>query len=161
MVELMILSSALDPKEMRASLRGDDICKLVQKFYSEDFAEYEMTLLHMELQHFDQVRQLPDFISLTTISDLCQWLVKTRKSEIFPLVYKVITLILTLPVSTATTERSFSAMKIVKTALRNKMEDDFLSDCLLINIEKEIVEMFSIDSIIDDFRDMESRRSLF
>lgn len=160
-VELMILSSALDPKEMRASLRGDDICKLVQKFYSEDFAEYEMTLLHMELQHFDQVRQLPDFISLTTISDLCQWLVKTRKSEIFPLVYKVITLILTLPVSTATTERSFSAMKIVKTALRNKMEDDFLSDCLLINIEKEIVEMFSIDSIIDDFRDMESRRSLF
>ncbi|KAL9673987.1 hypothetical protein QQ045_030251 [Rhodiola kirilowii] len=64
-------------------------------------------------------------------------------------------------ISTATTERSFSRMNIVKNALRNKMEDDFLSNCLVINIEKEIAKIFSTDSIIDDFRDMESRRSLF
>ncbi|CAM8877177.1 unnamed protein product [Rhodiola kirilowii] len=41
------------------------------------------------------------------------------------------------------------------------MEDDFLSDCLVVNIEKEIAQTFSTDSIIDDFRDMETRRSLF
>ena len=50
--------------------------------------------------------------------------------------YRVVTLILTLPVSTATTERSFSAMNIVKTTLRNKMKDNFLSDCILVYIEK-------------------------
>ncbi|KAL9663085.1 hypothetical protein QQ045_027922 [Rhodiola kirilowii] len=66
-----------------------------------------------------------------------------------------------LQVSTATAERSFSRMNIVKNALRNKMEDDFLSDCLIVNIEKEIAKMFSTDSIIDDFRDLEARRSLF
>ncbi|KAM6553414.1 hypothetical protein CsatB_014176 [Cannabis sativa] len=160
-VELLILSSALDPREMHTSFRIDDICKLVQKFYPRDFTEYEMVQLRTQFEHFAHVRELPDFAVLETISDLCQWLVKTRKAEIFPIVYKVITLILTLPVSTATTERSFSAMNIVKTTLRNKMEDEFLSDCLLVYIEKEIAKKFSIDSLIDDFRDMQERRSVF
>ncbi|KAM6540555.1 hypothetical protein CsatB_005002 [Cannabis sativa] len=160
-VELLILSSALDPREMRVSLRVDDICKLVQKFYPRDFTEYEMIHLRTQFEHFDHVRNIPDFIVLTTISDLCQWLVKTRKAEVFPLVYRVVTLILTLPVSTNTTERSFSAMNLVKTTLRNKMEDEFLSDCLLVYIEREIAEKFSIDPIIDNFRDMQERRSIF
>ena len=115
----------------------------------------------MQFEHFDHVRQLPDFETLSTISDLCQWMVKTRKSEIFPLVFRVATLVLTLPVSIATTERSFSAMNIVKTTLRNKMEDEFLTDCLLMYIEKQIAKRFSIDSIVDDFRDMQERRSKF
>ncbi|XP_060966733.1 uncharacterized protein LOC133035065 [Cannabis sativa] len=160
-VELLILSSALDPREMHTSFRIDDICKLVQKFYPKDFTEYEMVQLRTQFEHFAHIRELPDFNVLATISDLCQWLVKTRKAEIFPIVYKVITLILTLPVSTATTERSFSAMNIVKTTLRNKMEDEFLSDCLLVYIEREIAKKFSIDSLIDDFRDMQERRSMY
>ncbi|KAM6598682.1 hypothetical protein CsatA_018291 [Cannabis sativa] len=120
-----------------------------------------MVQLRTQFEHFAHIRELPDFNVLATISDLCQWLVKTRKAKIFPIVYKVITLILTLPVSTATTERSFSAMNIVKTTLRNKMEDEFLSDCLLVYIEREIAKKFSIDSLIDDFRDMQERRSVF
>ena len=38
---------------------------------------------------------------------------------------RLIRLVLTLPVSTATMERAFSAMKLLKTRLRNKMKDDF------------------------------------
>ncbi|KAL9688485.1 hypothetical protein QQ045_032906 [Rhodiola kirilowii] len=160
-VELIILSSALNPKEMRTTLRVDYICKLVEKFYPTDFGEDERLSLRMELQHFELVRQLPHFNTSTEISELCKWLMRARKSNMFPLLYKVITLILTLPVSTSTTERSFSRMNIVKNALRNKMEDDFLSDCLVVNIEKEIAQTFSTDSIIDDIGDMETRRSLF
>ena len=95
-----------------------------------------MLQLKVQFEHFEHVRQLSDFKMLSSISDLCQWMVKTRKSEIYPLVYRVVTLILTLPVSTSTTERSFSAMNIVKTTLRNKMKDNFLSDCILVYIEK-------------------------
>jgi hypothetical protein len=63
-----------------------------------------------------------------------------------------------LPVSTATTERAFSAMKLVKTRLRNKMGDEFLRDCLIIYIEKEIAIEFTTDTLIDDFNDMKTRR---
>jgi len=61
--------------------------------------------------------------------------------------------VLTLPVSTATTERAFSAMNIVKTRLRNKIEDEFLMDSLIVYIEREVAATINIDSIIDDFRD--------
>ena len=49
-------------------------------------------------------------------------------------------------------------MKIVKTRLRNQMENDFLANYLIVYIEKEIVERFTIDMIIDDFYSMKERR---
>jgi hypothetical protein len=59
-------------------------------------------------------------------------------------------LLLTLPVSTATTERVFSTMNIIKTRLRNKIEDEFLTDSLKLFIEKEIATTLSTNSIIDE-----------
>ena len=50
----------------------------------------------------------------------------------------MITLVLTLPVSIAITKRAFSAMNIIKNRLRNKIEDDFLMDSMILYIEKEI-----------------------
>ena len=63
----------------------------------------------------------------------------------------MITLVLALPVSIAITKRAFSAMNIIKNRLRNKIEDDFLMDSMILYIEKEIVAKFGTESIIDDF----------
>jgi hypothetical protein len=57
------------------------------------------------------------------------------------------------------TERIFSMMKIVKIRLRNRMEDDFLANYLIVYIEKEITERFTINMIIDDFYFMKERRA--
>ena len=70
----------------------------------------------------------------------------------------MILLVLTLPVSTATKDRTFSTMNIVKSGFCNKMVDDFLMDSLIMYIEKEIAIKFSIDLIIDDFRDLRTCR---
>ena len=111
-----------------------------------------MTLLKAKVDHYEHsvVRHL-DFKKLSSISELCQWLVKTRKSLFYPYIYRLITLVHTLLVSTATTERTFSAMNIIKNRLRNMMEDDFLMDSMILYIEKEIVAKFGTESIIDDF----------
>jgi hypothetical protein len=50
-------------------------------------------------------------------------------------------------------------MKIVKIRLRNQMEDDFLANFLIVYIEKEITERFTINMIIDDFYFMKERRA--
>ena len=62
--------------------------------------------------------------------------------------------VLTLLVSIAITEWAFSAMKVVKTNLRNKIENDFLTNSLMLYIENDIVSTFSLDSIINDFEDL-------
>jgi hypothetical protein len=46
----------------------------------------------------------------------------------FPIVYHLIELAMFSPVTTATVERAFPAMKIIETELRNKMSDGWLND---------------------------------
>ena len=70
-------------------------------------------------------------------------------------------LILVDLVSTIFTERAFSAMKIVKTQFRNKIEDDILRNLLVIYIEREIAEKIIVDTIIDKFSSMKERRVVF
>ena len=67
----------------------------------------------------------------------------------------------TLYVSTATTERAFSAMKLVKTRLRNKMEDDFLANYMITYIEKDIARTFTKDLITNEFDTMKELQVQF
>ncbi|RDY09159.1 hypothetical protein CR513_06511, partial [Mucuna pruriens] len=81
-----------------------------------DFNEQEKINLQFQLQHFIiDAQQESNLMNLSTIQELCTCLAITKK---------LLRLIMTLPVSTTTTERSFSIMKIIKTRLRNKMEVD-------------------------------------
>jgi hypothetical protein len=49
-------------------------------------------------------------------------------------------------------------MKLVKTRLRSRMEDEFLRNCLITYIEKEIAIQFVTDKLIDDFDAIQTRR---
>ncbi|XP_022859153.1 uncharacterized protein LOC111379942 [Olea europaea var. sylvestris] len=127
-LELLSLSAALDPKDSFESFNIDNICKLAEKFYPEDFSQQDIYCLKVELQHYqNDVISEPRF-QVPTLSDLCRELVASRRSESYVVLTKLICLVLTLPVSTATVERAFSAMKHVKTEIRNKMDDGFLAD---------------------------------
>ena len=70
----------------------------------------------------------------------------------YPLVDRLICLILILSMSTATSERAFLAMKVVRTRLPNKIEDRFLVDNLVVHIEREIAKNFTSILILDNFR---------
>ena len=88
-------------------------------------------------------------------------MVRTRKSEYYSLIYRVVKLVLTLPISIATTEQAFSAMNVIKTDLCNKMEDEFLSDTMMLFIERDIAATISMNLIIGDFEDLKRRRVPF
>lgn len=87
-------------------------------------------------------------------------LVDTRKHLSLPLVYKLLKLALILPVATATVERCFSAMKIVKTDRRNRISDEFLNDCLVYYIEKDAFQNVTNETAMKRFQDIKDRRML-
>ncbi|XP_048425028.1 zinc finger MYM-type protein 1-like [Pyrus x bretschneideri] len=89
-----------------------------------------------------------EFPSLRGISDLAKELVKTGRCESYMLVYKLLILALVLPAATASVERAFSAMKIVKTPLRNKMGDQWLSDSMVVYIKRYIFSFIKNEPII-------------
>ena len=58
--------------------------------------------------------------------------------DFFPNVKALMCILTTLPVSTATAERSFYTLKRIKTYLRNSMGDSRLSGLALLSIHREI-----------------------
>ena len=126
-MELLTLSSALNPFDGFRSFKIDDICTFAQKFYAQDFTRNELDALRRQLEHYEYaVIRHSEFQTITSLSKLCQVLAETKKFEHFFLIDKLIRLVLTLPVSTATTERAFSTMNLLKIRLRNKMIMIFL-----------------------------------
>ena len=49
-------------------------------------------------------------------------------------------------------------MKLLKKRLRNRMDDEFLADNMIVYIKKEIAENFTIEMIMDEFYSMKNRR---
>ncbi len=58
-----------------------------------------------------------------------------NECSFFPEVYNLAKILLALPVGTATVERSFSHMKMIKTRLRNRLSDENLTHLKRIAIE--------------------------
>ena len=120
-----------------------------RKFYPEDFTDKGIVTLEYELIHYslDVIHKF----KVSTFVELCQQLTDNRRLKVYIMLTKLIYLILTLPVFTVTTERVFSAMKHVKMTLCNKMDNDFLADCLTFYIEQDFVMYVDVDSIINIF----------
>ncbi|XP_076836806.1 zinc finger MYM-type protein 1 [Brachyhypopomus gauderio] len=72
-------------------------------------------------------------------ADIHQFLLQKELKDSLAQVYTLTCLILTIPVSTASVERSFSALKRIKTFSRNTTGQTRLSDLALISIEKELL----------------------
>lgn len=68
---------------------------------------------------------------------------------------------LTLPVSVATNERSFSKLKIIKNYLRSCMGQERLSNLSILSIEYDYLEHMSFDKIIDEFSLSKCRKVKF
>ena len=67
-------------------------------------------------------------------------------------------LVLTFPVATAIVERSFSAMKYIKNELRNRMGDQWINDCLIVYIERDVACSIDNETIMQLFQNMKTRR---
>lgn len=66
-----------------------------------------------------------------TIDDLK----KVVDAEVYPNLYKLLKVALTIPVSSATCERSFSAMRGIKNWLQNSMGQEKITNLSIIHIE--------------------------
>lgn len=92
-------------------------------------------------------------------SNLETVLCKLAPPVAFPNLLKCVKVALTLPVTSASCERSFSAMKLIKTYLRNKTGDDRLSDLAVMFIHKD--RPIDREKLINTFAERLDRRIQF
>jgi hypothetical protein len=74
-----------------------------------------------------------------------------KQHDSFPnasIAYKIL---LTIPVTVASAERSFSKLKLLKSYLRTTMTQQRLTDLATIALESEVLEKIKYEDIIEDF----------
>nr|CAD39903.2 OSJNBa0065B15.7 [Oryza sativa Japonica Group] len=152
--QLLICSSAFSPRDSFHDFNLENLMSLA-KLYPSDFNSGNLRDLSHQLGlYIADVRDDGRFSNIQTIAELSQIMVETRKHLCYPLVYQLLKLVLVLPVATATVERCFSAMKNVKTYLRNKIGDEYLSDSLICYVEKEEMKKVTNEAVVRRFMKM-------
>jgi hypothetical protein len=155
--QLLVCSAAFSPRDSFRDFNVESLISLA-KLYPDDFSSNNLRDLRDQLNmYIADVREDSEFSNLNSIGELSQKMVQTRKNQYYPLVYRLLKLVLVLPVATATVERCFSAMKLVKTYLSNKIGDDHLSYRLICYVEKELFRKVSNDAVIRRFMNMEGK----
>jgi hypothetical protein len=148
--ELLTCIACLDPRDSFSRFDIDKIARLTE-IYDQYFSIVERSMIRDQLETFIlHVRRVEDFIPCHDFGSFAIKMVETEKHIAFPLVYRLIELALLLPVATASVERAFSAMNIIKTDLRN--------DLILCYIEKEIFRALEYDKIKKTFQSMKFRK---
>ena len=120
----------------------------------------DLNALENELELFYCFKLNNHTINWSNISELCSFFVLNKLHQFFPNVFSLIKLYLSIPVSSATAERSFSCLRRLKNWLRNSIGQEQLSSLALINlecVENSIINL-NIDSIIDEFASSSARR---
>ncbi|CAM8908080.1 unnamed protein product [Rhodiola kirilowii] len=126
--ELLTCIRCLDPKKSFSNFNKTKIIRLAE-LYPREFSMCALMELEEELRGWIyEMGENENFSLLQDMGEVARKMVKVGYHTAFPLVYRIIELVLVLPVATSTMERAFSAMKIVKTDLRNKIGDYFLID---------------------------------
>ncbi|XP_066374592.1 uncharacterized protein [Miscanthus floridulus] len=150
-MELLSCMSAFSPSKSFASFDAQKLRRLAE-FYPNDFSNNNLVQLELQLDNYiDDMKRTECFQGLDNIVDLSVKLVDTNRHKVYDMVYSLLKLVLLLPVATASVERVFSALVIVKTKSRNKLGDIVLDDCLQTFIERDIFFQVDEDDIIETF----------
>ena len=95
---------------------------------------------------------LPSVKSVTSLHTICDAM-KTNQifKEMFSSVHLILRLILTSPITSATAERTFSALKHLYTYDQSTMTEKRLNNCLLLHVHKDLTESLDLVSIAQEF----------
>ena len=156
--ELLLCIACLSPDDLFPSFNKEKLLRLAQ-FYPNDFSVVKLSTLNNQLETYILDMRYSDEVgTLKGIGQLVEKLVKMKNDVLYPLVYTLVTLSLILSVVTATAERIFSAMSIVKHRLHNQMGDEWMNNCLITYIEKDIFKTINNEEIMQQFQGIKTRR---
>jgi hypothetical protein len=83
-----------------------------------------------------------------------------KRHDSFPNASIAYRVLLTIPMTVASAERSFSKLKLLKSYLRSKMTQQRLTDLATIALERAILEEIEYENIIEDFISRNTRRMM-
>lgn len=157
MNEVVEYFSFLTPSRL-VELSSEELVKCSEKIlnkYESDFSESLLT----QLISFKTVLS-KEIRNKNSIHDLAKYFMDENQCILssVPDVYSLFQLFLTLPVTSASAERSFSKLKLIKTYLRSTMSAGRLSDLAIMSIEHERAQQLDLKQCASKFLTLKQRR---
>ncbi|ESQ46879.1 hypothetical protein EUTSA_v10028186mg [Eutrema salsugineum] len=151
--QLLICMASLSPTSSFKQFDKDKLMKLVE-FYPDDFTSVERFSLEQQFDiYIDNVKEDKRFSNLKSLGDLSRLMVETQKHLALPLIYRLLKLVLTLPVATATVEMFFCNEVCENNFSQSNWRSIFKRlSCLF--IEKELFESVTNETVMKRFQTM-------
>lgn len=143
------------PEEELIKSAYDFINKYLDDINS-DFTRQILSLKNFLISNF----KLEDLKKMT-IQRLAEYIISNDLSIIFPDIFTSCCIFMTIPVTSASAERSFSKLKLIKNYLRNTTSQDRLTNIALLNVERLHTSRIDVDSIINNFANLKARKKNF
>lgn len=125
---------------------NEDSSYILPDIYDADF---DLNRLHLHKTMFFDSAGVKNFKSLSDIVTIFRR--KPHLKELLTEFLKLIKLIMTIPCTSCTAERSFSSLRRLKTYLRNTMTQRRLNDITVLNCHRDLTEMVDLDKIAINF----------
>ena len=120
----------------------NDIKHLV-KTYLEFLPSFSPLVVFAELKlWWTYLQTMPKIPS--NVSELIKYCIESD----YPNIYKLLTIVATLPITTASVERSFSTLRRIKTYLRNTTGENRLNGLAQLNIHRHI--NIDVEDVLDE-----------
>ena len=130
-------------------------CEILANFYDTDINGYE---LFQDINDCVMLLKTKDDIKIDDHADLLLFIISYGE-DVFPNLRVSLQILLTIAVSIASCERSFSKLKLIFTYFRVSMGQDCLNDLALLSIEREIFEEIDFGDVIDEFASRKARKA--
>jgi len=125
-------------------------------------SEIDFTDLNMNLNvWYEYKKQNPEQFGGTKFRKIADQFMNCNLHEVFKELFILFAIYLAVPISSATGERSFSVLKLLKTYIRNTTDQQRLSDLAVISVNSDLLKNISVDDIINKFASLKSRRLKF
>jgi len=106
-----------------------------------------------------EMKQLtPTIIQCSNTSEIANMF--KNNCKFYPRASLLYQFVFTLPITVASNERSFSKLKLIKSALRSTMGQTRLSSLALLSIESELTNSLDFTEIVNDFAAKKSRKKV-
>ena len=129
--------------------------------------DLERKLTHGETKDIDgymlaeELQSLSYIIPAASYNDpvkILQFLTINKRYNDFPNTHIALRILLTVPVTVASGERSFSKLKLIKTYMRSTMLQERLTNLAILSIENDVANELDYNELIADFASIKARK---
>ena len=142
------------------SITEEDLLKKCSEAATEFAGDVNSEELCAEVQSFTRMFT-PLKTTQTTVLSVLEYLYRSKLNVVYPNLCLLLRLFLTVPVTVASGERSFSKLKLVKNYLRSTMSQERLVGLAVVAIEHNVGKTLDCTSLIKEFASIKARKVHF